>query len=103
MTETFANAVKELKNKEYTKEPIKTEYGYHIILKTGEKDKAKLDDVKDDIKEKIKDEKVNSDPSLYYESLIEIRKKSKITWNDSALKKAYNEYMNKLIEKANSK
>ena len=103
MTEAFANAVKDLKKDEYTKEPVKTEYGYHIILKTGEKDKAKLDDVKEDIKEKIKDEKIKSNSSLYYETLMEIRKESKITWNDSDLKKAYNEYMNKQIENANSK
>ena len=102
MTSAFADAVKELKNKEYTKEPVKTEYGYHIILKTGEKDKPKLKDKKDEIKEKIKDEKLKNDSTLYYESLMEIRKESKITWNDSTLKKAYNEYMNKLIESAKS-
>ena len=27
---------------EYTKEPVKTSYGYHIILKTGQEDKAEL-------------------------------------------------------------
>lgn len=98
MTTAFADAVKELKNKEYTKEPVKTEYGYHIILKTGEKNKPKLDEVKDDIKEKIKSKKMEEKPTLYYETLIDIRNDSKITWNDSSLKKAYNEYMNKLIE-----
>ena len=100
MTESFADAVKELKVKEYTKEPVKTEYGYHIILKTGEKDKPKLDEVKDDIKEKIKTEKLESNKSLYYETLMEIRNDSKITWNDTTLKNAYNEYMDKLIENA---
>ena len=100
MTKSFADAVKELKVKEYTKEPVKTEYGYHIILKTGEKDKPKLDEVKDDIKEKIKTEKLESNKSLYYETLMEIRNDSKITWNDTTLKNAYNEYMDKLIENA---
>ena len=33
---------------------------------------------------------------------MEIRNDSKITWNDTKLKKAYNEYMNKLIENAKS-
>lgn len=102
MTKSFADAVKDLKVKEYTKEPVKTEYGYHIILKTGEKDKPKLDDVKDDIKEKIKNEKTESNKAIYYETLMEIRNDSKITWNDTKLKKAYNEYMNKLIENAKS-
>lgn len=98
MVEEFSNAVKELNKDEYTKEPVKTEYGYHIILKTGEKDKAELKDVKDDIKEKIKSQKLNDDNSLYYQTLKAIREDSKIKWNDDDLKNAYNEFMNKLIE-----
>lgn len=97
MVEEFSNAVKELKNNEYTKEPVKTEYGYHIIIKTGEKDKAKLKDVKDEIKEKIRTEKLNNDSSLYYETLIAIREENKIKWNDDVLKTAYNDYMQELI------
>lgn len=100
MTEAFANAVKELKTKEYTKEPVKTEYGYHIILKTGEKNKSKLKDVKNEIKEKLTTQKLNEDPTLYYNSLIKIREDSKIKWNDNSLKDAYNNYMNELIESA---
>ena len=100
MTEEFANAVKSLKKDEYTKEPIKTEYGYHIILKTGEKDKPKLSKVKDDIKEKIKTKKLDETKELHYEALKKIREKNKIKWNDDSLKKAYNEYMDKLIDNA---
>ena len=103
MSTAFADAVKDLKVKEYTKEPIKTEYGYHIILKTGEKDKPKLEDKKDEIKEKIKTEKLQADSSLYYKTLEDIRDESKITWNDSSLKKAYNDYMKNLIDSAKSK
>ena len=102
MDEDFEAAAYKLEVGKYTKEPVKTKYGYHIILKTGEKDKPKLKDKKDEIKEKLKDEKLKNDSTLYYESLMEIRKESKITWNDSTLKKAYNEYMNKLIESAKS-
>ena len=100
MVEEFSNAVKELKNNEYTKEPVKTEYGYHIIIRTGEKDKAKLKDVKDEIKEKIRTEKLNNDSSLYYETLVDIREESKIKWNDDVLKKAYDNYMQELIKSA---
>ena len=66
MTEKFSNALKELKKDEYTKEPIKTEYGYHIILKTDEKEKPSLDDKKDDIKEKLANQKLNNDSAIYY-------------------------------------
>ena len=102
MTEAFANAVKELKKDEYTKEPVKTEYGYHIILKTGEKEKPKLKKVKKDIKEKIRDNKLDESKSLYYEALRDIRIENKIKWNDDSLKSAYDEYVQELIDSANS-
>ena len=100
MVTEFSDAVKKLKVDEYTKEPVKTEFGYHIILKTGEKEKKKLKEVKDDIKEKLMKEKLNNDKTLYYHTLIAIREKKKISWNDDGLKKAYDNYMNDLIDKA---
>ena len=100
MVEEFSNAVKELKNNEYTKEPVKTQYGYHIILRTGEKDKAKLEDVKSEIKEKLRTEKLDNDSTLYYKTLMSVREENKIKWNDDELKNAYNEYMQKIIESA---
>ena len=100
MVKEFSDAVKELKVDEYTKEPVKSQFGYHIILKTGEKDKPKLKEVKDDIKDTLCEQKLNADSSLYYESLIKVREKKKISWNDDTLKKAYDDYMNKLIESA---
>ena len=102
MTESFKNAVKELKVDEYTKEPVKTEYGYHIILKTGEKDKPALKDVKSKIKDELTEQKYNSGKAIYYESLKGFREENKIKWNDSTLKKAYENYINDLIENANS-
>ena len=100
MVAEFSNAAKELKKDEYTKEPIKTSYGYHIILKTGEKEKAKLEDVKEDIKEKLTTQKLNEDVTLYYQTLINIRKDKNIKWNDTVLEKQYNELMDKLIKAA---
>ncbi len=100
MVEEFRDAVKELKKDEYTKEPVKTKYGYHIILRTGEKDKPKLEEVKEDIINTLVSEKLSADASLYYETLKNIHKKKKISFNDDVLKKAYNNYMDKLIENA---
>ena len=56
MVDEFSEAVKELKVDEYTKEPVKSSFGYHIILKTGEKEKPKLKDVKDKILETLREE-----------------------------------------------
>ena len=100
MVDEFSDAVKKLEINEYTKEPVKTEYGYHIILKTGEKEKPKLKEVKDDIKEKITLQRLDSDATLYYQTLINIRKKHEIKWNDTTLEKQYNELMEQLIDAA---
>ena len=43
---------------------------------------------------------MQNDSSLFYTTLLEIRKEAKIKWNDSELKKAYEDYMNNLIEKS---
>ena len=102
MVEEFANAVKELKDGEYTKEPVKTKYGYHIILRVEQKDKDKLEDVEDDIKEKLTTKKLEDDSTLYYKTLMEYRESKKLKWNDSKLKKAYNDYMNNLITNSTS-
>ena len=98
MVTEFSDAVKKLKVDEYTKEPVKTQYGYHIIIKTGEKEKEPLKDLKEEIKEKLKDRKLNESVTLYYETLEAIREENNIKWNDDELKKAYKKHLDKLIE-----
>lgn len=100
MADSFSDAVKNLKKGEYTKEPIKTEYGYHIILKTDEKEKPALKDVKSKIKDDLTEQKQNANKVAYYEALKGFREENKIKWNDKTLKKAYENYMNDLIESA---
>lgn len=100
MVDEFSNAVKELKVDEYSKEPVKTSYGYHIILKTGAKEKPELKDVKEEIKEKITLQRLNEDVTLYYQTLIDIREANNIKWNDTVLEDKYNDLMEQLIESA---
>ena len=56
----------------YTKEPVKTTYGYHIILKTGEKDKPKLKEVKDNIIKALTDEKLDEDKKTKIELTVAV-------------------------------
>lgn len=100
MVVEFSNAVKNLKVDEYTTEPVKSQFGYHIILKTGEKDKPKLKDIKKDIIETLRNEKLDADPLLYYQTLIDIREKNNIKWKDDSLKKQYNKLMDQLLDTA---
>lgn len=100
MDANFWNAAKDLKKDKYTTEPVESSYGYHIILKTGEKDKKSLKSMKTEIKKTLAKEKLTNDQSIYYESLIAIREKNKITFGDSELEKMYKDYMDQLIDKA---
>lgn len=102
MDENFMDAVKKLDNDEYTKEPVKTQYGYHIILKVDQKEKPKLKEVKDSIKETLANNKLNNNSTLHYETLMDIREENNIKWNDDELKKQYNELMDQLIKASSS-
>lgn len=102
MDASFWNSLRDLKKNEYTKEPVETSYGYEIILKVKEKDKPSLDSKKDSIKETLAEQKLSSDSTLYYKSLMEVRKNKKITFGDTDLEKAYNDYMDELIKNAST-
>lgn len=102
MVEEFENAAYDLKVNEYTKKPVKTSYGYHIILKTGEKDKPKLEAVKENIIETLKDEKLEKDPTLEVTALEELRKSYNLKFKDSKAKKLYKKYIEAAKESAKS-
>ena len=103
MEEQFADACRDLKKNKYTKKPVKTSYGYHIILKKAEKEKPELDDVKDKIKKTLAEEKLDKDDKLIYKTLVDIRKDKKIKWSDSKMKKAYQDYMDRLTGETEDK
>ena len=102
MDEAFLNASIDLEEGKYTEEPVKSSFGYHIILKVDQKSKPKLKKVKDDIIETLADEKLNEDATLRYNALIEIRKDAGIEFKDDSLKKDYDELMDQLIASVSS-
>ena len=102
MVEEFENAAFKLEKGKYTTTPVKTVYGYHIIYKEDEKDKPKFDDVKNSIKDKLVEEKLNNDSTLYYSTLEKIRKDAGLKFEDDKLKSAYDTYVKNLKQQANS-
>lgn len=96
MEKEFEKAAFDLKKGSYTKNPVKTKFGYHIIYKTDEKDKPKLDSVKDKILDTLVEQKLNEDKSTYYEAMEKVRKNADLVIEDSFLKDSYNDYMDKL-------
>lgn len=89
--------LKECKNLEvntYSKTPVLTSYGYHIVFKKAQKDKPKLEDVKDDIRDILAKQKKEKDNNLYYKSLIKMREDAKLEFVDSKYEEAYKKYIN---------
>ena len=99
MVDEFENAVVKLENGKYSKEPVKSEFGYHIILKVDQKDKPKLKEVKDKIIDTLVTNKLTEDATLKYKALYEIRKEAGLEIHDDEIKKQYEDYMNSLMNK----
>lgn len=91
----YLKECKDLKVGTYSKSPVLTSYGYHIVYKKAQKDKPELDSVKDDVKDILAKEKKENDTNLYYKALIKLRADSKLEFNDTKLKDEYKTYVNK--------
>lgn len=85
----FWKASYKLENEKYTEEPVKSSFGYHVILKVSSNEKPKLDDVIDDIKDTLVQEKIASDSNIVNKTWTSIRESYKLEISDSDLNKAY--------------
>ena len=93
MVSEFETAAYELAVGEYTKEPVKTQYGYHIILKTKEYEKDSLEDAKEEIVETLRDRKISDDSKISYKALEALRKDYDLSIEDSTLNQQYENYL----------
>lgn len=93
LEEAYKNEMKNLKDGEYSKEPVKTSYGYHIVYRIDQKEKPALEDIKDQIKEEIANEKISNDKNLYYVVLDKMRENANLKFEDTVLKDKYDNYM----------
>lgn len=89
MEDEFFKASVALKDGEYTSEPVKTAYGYHVILKVSATEKPSLKDKKEQILNALVDEKLEKDSKLYNTTWAKIRKKYNLNIEDTTVKKAY--------------
>lgn len=102
MESSFETAAYELKVNEYTKEPVKTSYGYHIIKKTKEYEKDTLENVKEDIIKTLADKLIDTNATISITALTELRKDKGMKIEDSELKSSYNKYINSLYNYYNT-
>lgn len=101
VVDEFWEGTKALKDKTYTKEPVKSEYGYHIIYRISQKDKPKLSEVKEDVIDKLVDKKIKNDDTLQTQAMVELRKKYKMDIKDDSIKKSYNTSIKEALSKNN--
>ena len=87
----FYEAAYKLKDGEYTKEPIKTTYGYHIILKVSSTPVEKYEDIVADVKKAYAEAELTKDSNLLPLKWDELRNQYKLSIKDDLIKKAYEE------------
>lgn len=93
MESEFEKAAIKLKEGKYTTTPVKTKYGYHIILKVDQKEKPKLEEVKDTIIETLAEEKQQEDENITVKALIKLREDNEIKIEDDKLNKQYKNFV----------
>lgn len=89
----YMDAMQKLDNNSYSKEPVKTSYGYHVIYRIDQKDKPTLNDVKDEIIDSLVSEKQSNDKNISYIALDKMREEAGLKFSDTVLEKKYNTYM----------
>lgn len=89
VVDEFFNSVKNLKDNEYTTTPVKSTYGYHVILRISATEKPALKDKKDEIMDALVENYLSNDDKLYDNTWEEIRKSYKLEIKDSTIEKNY--------------
>lgn len=102
MLEEFEKAAFDLKKGKYTTTPVKTKYGYHIILKTDEKEKPSLEDKKEEIINTLADDAKSNDTALSINALVELRKEYGMNIEDDEMSKLYSTYISNSLLSAKS-
>lgn len=95
---SYLTEMKNLEVNTYSKKPVETSYGYHIVYKIEQKEKPSLDDVKDTILEDLYQKEVSQNTNLLQESLFKIREINEIKFADSVLEEKYNEYKANILK-----
>lgn len=89
----YMKEMESLSNESYSKNPVKTSYGYHVVYRIDQKTKPELEDVKNEIIESLADTKSSEDTNLHYIALDKMRIDAGIKFHDTVLEDKYNTYM----------
>ena len=87
--QAFFKAAYALKDGQVTDTPVKSQYGYHLILKVGENAKPKKEEVKDEILDGILKAKEKEDAKIYDKAWVTLRENYNFQIFDTKLKSTY--------------
>ena len=93
LEDSFKKALKKMDNNSYSKEPVKTSYGYHVIYRVDQKKAPSLKKTKSKIIEKLVSKKESEDSNLLYKALISLRSEKNIKFQDTDMKEKYEKYI----------
>ncbi|PWG01051.1 peptidylprolyl isomerase [Levilactobacillus bambusae] len=88
----FKKAAFKLNNNEYTAEPVKTQYGYHVILMLDNPGKGKWQDHKAELKSQIINNDLNDSTKLH-SVVSKVLKNGDVQIKDSDLKNILSDYI----------
>ena len=103
MVSEFEEAAIKLEVGKYTTTPVKTQFGYHIILKTEQKDKPELNEIKEEIRKTLVDELIANTENISAFALEWLREKNDLKIYDAELKIKYDHYMNQQKSSSSNK
>lgn len=90
---SLINEAYKLKDGEYSKEVIKTELGYHVIIRTETKEKASLDELKDSIIDKLVTKYNQEHTESSIKAMQKLRNEYDMNINDDDLHQKYVNYI----------
>ena len=93
--EEFWNASLALEVGKYSKTPVESQYGYHIILKESEEERTPFEEAKESISNTLANNKLNGENSNNFisKALYNIRKKYNLEISDDTINDKYNDSM----------
>lgn len=94
----YKEALRELELETYTKEPVKTSYGYHVIYKIAQEEKPTLEQARYDILLNLAEKYSVSDTNTYNYALIKLREENGFKVKDSILKEQYDKFCESYTE-----
>lgn len=92
LAEAYVEASKALEKGTYTTEPVKTDYGYHIVYCIDKADKPSFEEVENDVVEILGEDLEAEDQYIRYKALIKLREDNGLKFKDSKFEKEYQEY-----------